>query len=200
MVVVTSSVYAPGALPCRHQYRTVVRSVFYKWGNDASSPRLPSRDLLHSAPIALTMLMARWQLCFLSCSLVFVGVVGVIGHGHEGCGHSFVAGEAKRWSQLHRQHRQLLEQQAEAGLLDAVGTQLHGAAGSSLGVASNTSEQHGRPVPRMLAASGTVPIRVWVEYQGIDSLSADGKQRLYDTVNIALGVFQKFFKVRRGCI
>jgi hypothetical protein len=52
----------------------------------------------------------------------------------------------------------------------------------------------------MLAASGTVPIRVWVEYQGIDTLSADGKQRLYDTVNIALGVFQKFFKVVRGCI
>lgn len=122
----------------------------------------------------------------------------MLGHGHEGCGHSLVAGEAKRWSQLHRQHRQLLEQQAEAGLLDAAQTQLHGAAGSSLSSASNSSD--GRPVPRMLAASGTVPIRVWVEYQGIDSLSAEGKQRLYDTVNIALGVFQKFFKVRQGCM
>lgn len=48
----------------------------------------------------------------------------------------------------------------------------------------------------MLAASNTVPIRVWVEYQGTNSLSQEGKQRLYDTVNIALGVLQKFFKVR----
>lgn len=50
-------------------------------------------------------------------------------------------------------------------------------------------------MPRMLQASGTVPIRVWVEYQGTSSLSEEGKQRLYDTVNVALGVLQKFFKV-----
>lgn len=107
-----------------------------------------------------------------------------------------MAEEAKRWSQLHRGHRQLLEQQAEAGVLGAAEGQPLTAAGNSSGFANNSSSgQYGRPVPRMLAASGTVPIRVWVEYQGIDSLSADGKQRLYDTVNIALGVLQKFYKV-----
>ncbi|WIA35327.1 hypothetical protein OEZ86_003782 [Tetradesmus obliquus] len=43
----------------------------------------------------------------------------------------------------------------------------------------------------------TVPIRIWVEYQGIDSLSADGKQHLQNVVKISLGVLQKFYKVRR---
>jgi len=125
------------------------------------------------------------------------GLIHVHAHSHTGCGHSLVAEEAKRWSQLHRGHRQLLEQQAEAGVLGAEEEQPPMAAGSSSGVATNSSSgQYGRPVPRMLAASGTVPIRVWVEYQGVDSLSADGKQRLYDTVNIALGVLQKFYKVR----
>lgn len=124
-------------------------------------------------------------------------------HGHAGCGHTLVAGEAKRWSELHRQHRQLLDKQAEAGIVlqeqpvpaaAAAPEDVDSFADSSSSFASSNTSA--RPVPRMLAASsGTVPIRVWVEYQGISSLSEDGKQRLYDTVNIALGVLQKFFKV-----
>lgn len=111
-----------------------------------------------------------------------------------------MADEAKRWSQLHRQHRQLLEQQAAAGLLQPAVVQLDTAAESSIGGSNNSiSEQHGRPVPRLLQQSGSVPIRVWVEYQGINQLNDEGKQRLYDTVNVALGVLQKFFKVGPCC-
>lgn len=140
--------------------------------------------------------------------MCLAGIICAHAHGHTGCGHTLVAGEARRWSQLHRQHRQLLEQQAEAGIaaqtLDAgaaagAAAPPQGSAGAHAGTAhssSTSSTNSSRPAPRMLAASGTVPIRVWVEYQGIDSLAADGKQRLYDTVNIALGVLQKFYKVR----
>lgn len=58
------------------------------------------------------------------------------------------------------------------------------------------SSSSGRPTPRLLVATETVPIRIWVEYQGIDSLSADGKQHLQNVVKISLGVLQKFYKVR----
>jgi hypothetical protein len=88
------------------------------------------------------------------------------------------------------------------GQLPAGAVQLQQAAAAavedgSFAAASNSSsaQQHGGVVPRMLQASGTVPIRVWVEYQGTSSLPEEGKQRLYDTVNVALGVLQKFFKV-----
>jgi hypothetical protein len=128
-----------------------------------------------------------------------------------------VAGEARRWSQLHAAHRQLLEQRAAAGLQDSpeAGPQdgssdvassvefVHTApagvqqASSSSSSSSSNSSASARPVPRMLqqAAPGTVPIRVWVEYQGTGALNGDGLQRLYDTVNIALGVLQKFYRV-----
>jgi hypothetical protein len=129
---------------------------------------------------------------FLAC-LCLVGLVSAQAHGHTGCGHSLVAGESKRWSQLHRQHRQLVEQRTAAGLEDAAAPHLHAFSSRQYSDSTNSSDRHVQP--RMLAAAGTVPIRVWVEYQGINSLADDGKQRLYDTVNIALGVLQKFLKV-----
>jgi hypothetical protein len=63
----------------------------------------------------------------------------------------------------------------------------------------SSSSSSGRPTPRLLAATETVPIRIWVEYQGIDSLSADGKQHLQNVVKISLGVLQKFYKVGNCC-
>jgi hypothetical protein len=124
------------------------------------------------------------------------GLLYVQAHDHKKCGHSLVANEAKRWSQLHRQHRQLLEQQAAAGLLQPQAVQLATAVDDSFGSYHNSSNgHHGGPVPWLLQATSTVPIRVWVDYQGINGLSEDGKQRLYDTVNVALGALQKFFKV-----
>jgi hypothetical protein len=132
----------------------------------------------------------------LRCLVGRAGLLYVHAHEHKGCGHSMVADEARRWSQLHRQHRQLLEQQAAAGMHQPEAVQLATAAYDSAGSPHNSSSgHHGGPVPRLLQATSTVPIRVWVEYQGITGLSEDGKQRLYDTVNIALGVLQKFFKV-----
>jgi hypothetical protein len=97
-----------------------------------------------------------------------------------------VAEEAKRWANLHRQHQQLLQNQAAeaaAGNLDSSATAIFQAGG--------------RPEARRLIeeAGATVPIRIWVEYQGVKDLSAEGQQKLYDTVNIALGVLQKFYKV-----
>lgn len=56
--------------------------------------------------------------------------------------------------------------------------------------------------PRYLAEEAappgaTRPIRIWVEYQATRSLDADVNQKLKDTVNVALGVLQKYFRVRR---
>lgn len=133
------------------------------------------------------------SLTWFSACLCLVGLVSAHAHGHTGCGHSLVAGESKRWSQLHRQHRQLVEQRTAAGLEDAAAPHLHAFSSRQYSDSTNSSDRHVQP--RMLAAAGTVPIRVWVEYQGINSLADDGKQRLYDTVNIALGVLQKFLKV-----
>lgn len=109
-------------------------------------------------------------------------------NAHQGCGHSLVADESRHWSQLHRQQLQLLQARAEAAAA---------AATSSDEAVSSQQQQlsRSRPLPRLLAAAETVPIRIWVEYQDISSLSADGKQRLFGTVNIAKGVFQKFYKV-----
>jgi hypothetical protein len=51
---------------------------------------------------------------------------------------------------------------------------------------------------KLQQASGTVPIRIWVEYQGIDQLGATTRQQLLDTVNVALGVLKKYFRVGAG--
>ena len=47
------------------------------------------------------------------------------------------------------------------------------------------------------AAPAKRPLRVWVEYQAVDSLDADVRAKLRDTVSVALGVLQKYFSVRR---
>lgn len=114
------------------------------------------------------------------------GILLANAHGHQGCGHSRVAGEAKRWSQLHRQQQQLIQQRTavQSNATDAISL-------------DTDLPREGRPTPRLLAES-TVPIRIWVEYQGIDALATAGKEQLRDTVNIALGVLQKFYKVGRS--
>jgi hypothetical protein len=135
---------------------------------------------------------------FVSLTTTVLGRAGFLiaySHGHEGCGHSLVADEARRWSQLHRQQQQLLQaQQSRAAEAVAPADSRFGAA--EVATQQHSSSSSGRPTPRLLAATETVPIRIWVEYQGIDSLSADGKQHLQDVVKISLGVLQKFYKVR----
>jgi hypothetical protein len=91
-------------------------------------------------------------------------------HDHQGCGHPFVAGEAKQWSDLHSQ--QYIQ-----------------------GRTSNSSTSNIRPVARKLLAAPKIPIRIWVEYQGTDDLSAAGQQRLREVVGKAVAVLQKFYKV-----
>jgi hypothetical protein len=108
-----------------------------------------------------------------------------------------VADEARRWSQLHRQQQQLLQaQQLRSG--PPAPPADTGAGAAEVATQQQSSSSSGRPTPRLLAATETVPIRIWVEYQGIDSLSADGKQHLQDVVKISLGVLQKFYKVRNS--
>eukprot|EP00878_Enallax_costatus_P007236 GHUV01007582.1.p1 GENE.GHUV01007582.1~~GHUV01007582.1.p1 ORF type:complete len:635 (+),score=97.10 GHUV01007582.1:1-1905(+) len=125
------------------------------------------------------------SLCLWVIALASQGILVANAHSHQGCGHSLVAEEAKRWSQLHRQQQQHIQQRA------AVQANV-----SSSSSAESDLPRDGRPTPRLLAET-TVPIRIWVEYQGVDSLASAGKQQLRNTVNIALGVLQKFYKVRR---
>jgi hypothetical protein len=116
-------------------------------------------------------------------------------HVHEGCGHSLVADEARRWSQLHRQQQQQLLQAQQSRSAPAAAPADTSSGASEVAAQQQSNSSSGRPTPRLLAATETVPIRIWVEYQGIDSLSADGKQHLQDVVKISLGVLQKFYKV-----
>lgn len=93
-------------------------------------------------------------------------------HSHQGCGHRFVANEAKQWSDLYAQ--QYSQQRA-----------------------SNVSSTSIKNVVRkLLQAAPKVPIRIWVEYQGTEELSAAGQQRLREVVSKAVAVLQKFYKVR----
>jgi hypothetical protein len=98
---------------------------------------------------------------------------------------------------LHRQQQQLL-QVRQAGPAEAAAPPVDSSSGpDAAAVLQLSSSVSSRPTPRLLAAAETVPIRIWVEYQGIDSLSADGKQHLQNVVKISLGVLQKFYKVSR---
>ncbi|KAF8060553.1 Invadolysin [Scenedesmus sp. PABB004] len=152
-------------------------------------------------------------------ALLLLTQLATPGRGHAGCGHSRVAHQAKAWSQLHRQHRELLQRRQDAAqglLLAPAATGANGSSTSSTsgdaaaapallrGGARGAAAERGRgaaarrvPPRRLAETPEKVPIRIWVEYQGLGALSADGKRHLQNTVNIALGVLQKFFKVRR---
>jgi hypothetical protein len=95
----------------------------------------------------------------------------VSSHNHQGCGHSFVADEAKQWAQQHTKQQQQLQQRRDIIISSS------------------------RPAVRRLEAAPKVPIRIWVEYQGTDGLTAAGRQRLREVVGKAVAVLQKFYKV-----
>lgn len=137
---------------------------------------------------------------------------------HEGCGHSRVAHHSKRWAELHSESvRQARALGVELGPppggsypIEALGHHsLH-----TLPAASMASAGDGAVSSRALLADGAskatnssktgIPIRIWVEYQGIDGLPEADKKKLKDTVNVGLGVLQKYLMVRvaggwRGC-
>jgi hypothetical protein len=48
---------------------------------------------------------------------------------------------------------------------------------------------------RNAGAVATLPIRIWVEYQGVNALSASERTKLVETVNITLGVLHKYLRV-----
>jgi hypothetical protein len=96
-------------------------------------------------------------------------ILSASSHNHQGCGHSFVADEAKQWVQQHSQQH----------------LQPH-----------HSSSSTSRPVARRLEAAPKVPIRIWVEFQGTDGLTAAGQQRLREVVGKAVAVLQKFYKVK----
>jgi hypothetical protein len=100
-------------------------------------------------------------------------ILSASSYNHQGCGHSFVAEEAQQWAQQHTKQQQL---------------QL---------LRDSSSSSSSTPVARRLEASPKVPIRIWVEYQGTDGLTAAGRQRLREVVGKAVAVLQKFYKV--GC-
>jgi hypothetical protein len=84
-----------------------------------------------------------------------------------------VANEAKQWSDLYAQQ---YSQQRTSNI--------------------SSSSSNTRPVSRKLLQAPKVPIRIWVEYQGTEELSAAGQQRLREVVGKAVAVLQKFYKVR----
>jgi hypothetical protein len=104
-------------------------------------------------------------------------VLSVSSHNHQGCGHSFVADEAKQWAQQHTKQQQL-----------------------QLLRDSSSSSSSSTPVARRLEALPKVPIRIWVEYQGTYGLTAAGRQRLREVVGKAVAVLQKFYKVSRSAV
>jgi len=106
---------------------------------------------------------------------------------HPGCGHKRVALETRRWSQLHRENKQQLALLSKAP--QQPGQQQQQPA------AEATADAQSSGIRQLQQASGTVPIRIWVEYQGIDQLAATTRQQLLDTVNVALGVLKKYFMV-----
>ncbi|WIA20451.1 hypothetical protein OEZ85_004860 [Tetradesmus obliquus] len=118
--------------------------------------------------------MSISRLRFFVCALALLASSGCItlafAHSHKGCGHKFVAHEAKQWSDLYSQQ---YSQQPTSN--------------------SSSSIQ---PVARKLLQAPKVPIRIWVEYQGTEELSAAGQQRLREVVSKAVAVLQKFYKVR----
>ncbi|KAF6250762.1 hypothetical protein COO60DRAFT_749723 [Scenedesmus sp. NREL 46B-D3] len=111
--------------------------------------------------------LALWAIALLACSGY---VLPADGHSHQGCGHTFVADEAKQWADRHSQHLQLRH--------------------------SSSSNSNSSMAARRLQAVPKVPIRIWVEYQGTEELTAAGRQRLREVVGIAVAVLQKFYKVR----
>ncbi|KAF6252125.1 hypothetical protein COO60DRAFT_1704421 [Scenedesmus sp. NREL 46B-D3] len=113
-------------------------------------------------------LLALWAIALLACSGY---ILPADGHSHQGCGHTFVADEAKQWADRHSQHLQLRHSSSSSS--------------SSSGMAA-----------RRLQAVPKVPIRIWVEYQGTEELTAAGRQRLREVVGSAVAVLQKFYKVR----
>jgi len=91
-------------------------------------------------------------------------------------------------------------QQDENGLIpQSAGEQAAAAANkdslSNLGVWDNDGQRH--LLAEVPAATNSVPIRIWVEYQGLSRLQQDLQKDLLNTVNIALGVLAKYFKVRK---
>ena len=125
--------------------------------------------------------------------------------GHEGCGHRRVALESRKWSEWHTQAKEQQDgavarpsQQDEDGLIpQSAGEQAAAAANkdslSNLGVRDNDGQRH--LLAEVPAATNSVPIRIWVEYQGLSRLQQDLQKDLLNTVNIALGVLAKYFKV-----
>ncbi|GBF91572.1 leishmanolysin-like peptidase [Raphidocelis subcapitata] len=93
------------------------------------------------------------------------------------CGHALASAEHRRWSDGHRRARA-----AEAARSPAAAAR--------------------HAPPRQLAetapAGAPRPLRVWVEYQATETLEPELNQKLRDTVNVALGVLQKYFRARRA--
>ncbi len=105
---------------------------------------------------------------------------------HEGCGHSLIAHESRRWSDGHRN---------SVAAAKAVGVHIGPPVSrqEQQQQAQQQAQQEGR---RLLQSSnGTLPIRIWVEFQGLSSLTSTQQTQLRDTVNIALGVLQKYLRV-----
>lgn len=131
---------------------------------------------------------------------------------HAGCGHSRVSEQSRFWSELHRES---LSRARELGV--QIGPRAGGSFGAGGGEQGSSwqdgdgdgSSSAGWQSPLSLGARGllqadraapgaTLPIRIWVEYQGSDSLPVKEQQKLTSTVNITLGVLHKYLRVRRG--
>jgi hypothetical protein len=122
--------------------------------------------------------------------------------------------ESKKWSQLHtiakeqqaslftgpsQQAGHGLAQAAEHGLAKSAAEEQAAAAAATenslpdLGVQIIDGQR--RMLAETAAASQSVPIRIWVEYQGLSRLQQDLQNDLRNTVNVALGVLAKYFRV-----
>ncbi|KIZ07138.1 leishmanolysin-like peptidase [Monoraphidium neglectum] len=127
------------------------------------------------------------------------------------CGHQLVSEESHRWSEAHSRWRAAQEAASKdtgpdaASALEPAPTAAADAdADADAGADADADTASASPprgvTPRALAekvSPGSGPLRIWVEYQGITNLEQEVAQKLRDTINIALGVLQKYFRVRR---
>lgn len=133
---------------------------------------------------------------------------------HHSCGHSRVRETARKFSNKYDESVAAakaiglslplgsLPQRQLSAISHASDSAAESAASAasvaSVAVAADVDSSSSRSRSRRLAqdgAGGNIPIRIWAEYQGSSGLDADLQKKLRDTVNVAMGVLQKYLKV-----
>jgi hypothetical protein len=117
---------------------------------------------------------------------------------HMPCGHSRVAHISRRLSELHSEQQQRDRRRRRSrSLLEAAAPPGNATDDGALLVASSTSRRRRRLHQDPPQSAEKLPIRIWVEYQGLGELSDAQRDKLTRTVGLSLGVLRKYLAVRR---